>query len=386
MRHFCDFNQLFLFKNPLKMGRVSIVKIKKDNLYAGIVEAVKLAGGVNVRDKRVLIKPNLVEPRSPESGQITSPEVIGCLIRYCFEEGARRVIVGDGPSYYQSEKSLRECFTKTGISKVVERMKAKWVVFDDHSYRNFENFSRYTPSQFKISEFAFSEDIFINVAVMKTHFMATVTLTMKNLKGCLKREDKPKFHRNLAAAVVDLNKIISPPLNIIDATKIKKGPPLIIAGEKTLEVDAVTSSIMGFSPGEIEMLKIGFKEGLGEINPGKIEILGQNLQGVQMHFEAPSREIKEKFPALEIMAENACCGCMIPLISLLYEFKEKNKMQKYASLKIIAGEKERKIKNQRSEDILFVGDCTRKIARRNFVEGCPPDKEALRKALERFFL
>ncbi|MBM3118241.1 MAG: DUF362 domain-containing protein, partial [Chloroflexi bacterium] len=79
--------------------------------------------------------------------------------------------------------------------------------------------SPYTPDKFRITEFAFNCDKFINLPVLKTHYLTTVTLAMKNLKGCLKREDKPLFHhRDLNRAVVELCKIVKPTVNVIDCT------------------------------------------------------------------------------------------------------------------------------------------------------------------------
>ena len=45
----------------------------------------------------VLIKPNLVQPAAADSGQITSPQLLEAVGRYCLEAGARRVIIGEGP-------------------------------------------------------------------------------------------------------------------------------------------------------------------------------------------------------------------------------------------------------------------------------------------------
>jgi len=362
------------------LPKVSVVRIKKD-LYEGVASVIEKLGGIEVTDKRVLIKPNLVEPRSPKSGDITNPDVVEAIIRYCKNKGAKEIIIGEGPSYYQSETRLRECFTKTGISKVAERYGVQWFVFDDYPYRSFSNFSPYTPSEFRVSEFIFSVDVIINVPVMKTHFMSTVTLAMKNLKGCLKREDKPKFHRNLAKAVVELNKIVRPHLNIVDGTNIKNNPPVLVAGYDIVAVDSVASSIMGFKPSEIDMIKFGYEEGLGEMRLEKIEIEGEDLAGLKMNLETPSEEIKKKFPFIQLEVKGACCGCLIPILSSLSEM-EKERMTKH--LRLIAG-KENKIETEGRENIICIGDCTRKIKKGLFVGGCPPEKKKIKDALYKFF-
>lgn len=363
------------------MSKVSVVKLK-DDLEKGVALALEKAGFVGLSGKKVLVKPNLVEPRSPESGDITNPRVIEAIIKYCYEKGAQEVIVGDGPSYYQSETKLKDCFTRTGVSRVAEKLGARWVVFDDYSYRTFKNFSTYTPAEFRVSEFVFNCDVLINLPVMKTHFMSKVTLAMKNLKGCLKREDKPAFHRNLAKAVVQLNKIIRPQMNIVDGTLIKDNPPLLVAGSDIVAVDSVASSIMGFNPDEVEMIKFGFKEGLGEMNLDKIEIVGDPLSGIKMNLKTPAEIIKKKFPAIELLLDQACCGCLIPILSSLSELGEK-KENIDKTLKIVAG-KEKRIKG--GENTIFIGECTKNLKNKfYYIEGCPPEKENIKKVLEIFF-
>ena len=58
------------------MSRVSIVK-KRESLYATFVKAMEeLDVQPVVSGDYVLIKPNLVQPAAPGSGQITSPQVL----------------------------------------------------------------------------------------------------------------------------------------------------------------------------------------------------------------------------------------------------------------------------------------------------------------------
>ena len=192
------------------MVKVSIAKTEND-FYAAFTKVINDIGERLISPGDcVLIKPNLVEPAAPDSGQITSPKVIEAVARYCLDYGAARVIIGEGPSYYQPQSYLKECFTRTGVSEVADRLGIEWVLFDEHSYRTFKGVSDYTPDEFRVTEFAFTYDKFIDLPVLKTHYLTTVTLAMKNLKGCLKREDKPLFYRrDLNRAVVELCKIVT---------------------------------------------------------------------------------------------------------------------------------------------------------------------------------
>lgn len=99
------------------MAKVSIVKAEGD-FYAAFAKAISDIDGrlVNCGD-RVLIKPNLVMPAVPDSGEITNPAVIEAIARYCLDCGAARVIIGEGPSYYIPESCLRECFTRPVLAR-----------------------------------------------------------------------------------------------------------------------------------------------------------------------------------------------------------------------------------------------------------------------------
>ena len=49
-----------------------------------------------VRDKRVLIKPNLTTNMSAESGVTTHPYLVSAAARYLLDSGAAEVVIGEG--------------------------------------------------------------------------------------------------------------------------------------------------------------------------------------------------------------------------------------------------------------------------------------------------
>ena len=380
------------------MSRVSLVKTGSD-FYTSFAEVIDgVAGQLVVPGDCVLIKPNLVMPASPESGEITNPKVIEAVARYCLDCGAARVIIGEGPSYYIAESQLRRCFISTGVSEVAKRLGVEWVLFDDHSYRIFRQVSPYTPDEFRVTEFAFNCDKFINLPVLKTHYLTTVTLAMKNLKGCLKREDKPLFHnRDLARAIVDLCKIIKPTVNIIDCTakttvrqlgygytaeKIRSRVGLLIAGSDIVAVDAVGCAVMGIEPDRVPTVVLGAQEGLGENDLSRIDIQGGEIRQLKTKLEVPRQHIQKVFPLLDIKgAEKACSGCLIPVVSALL-LLEKQGARLSRPTAICMG-KNPKLPQDRA--LLLVGDCAllKDVDVCAQISGCPPTKEDVLNALLR---
>ncbi len=376
------------------MSKVAIVKAG-DDFHGAFIKALSAVGERPVsRGDQVLIKPNLYEPCAPDSGDVTNPKVVEAVARYCLEAGAARVIIGEGPSYYQSESHLRDCFTRPGISEVADRLGIEWILFDEHRYKTFKRISDATPDEFRVTEFAFSCDKLINVPVLKTHSQATVTLAMKNLKGCLKREDKPRFHnRDLNRAIVELNKIVRPTLNVIDATaktigsvgyssrKIQIGTPLLLVSTDVVAVDAVGSALMGLDPAEVPTVTLGAKAGLGEGDLTRIDIIGEELKRLKFKVKLPQEQIRQYFPRLEITGFNkACSGCVIPLISSLLELGERGARLKQP-LCIYVGE-EPQIAGDKA--YLLIGDCAclEGEDKAHQIEGCPPSREEVFKRLK----
>ncbi len=357
------------------MVKVSLTKPGKD-LDVAVTKAINELGQVVTPGDRVLIKPNLVTPEAPDSGRITSPNLIQAVARYCLEQGAARVIIGEGPGYYNRKADLKDCFTRTGVSEVAEGLGIEWVLFDDHSYRTFRNISDCTPEEFRVTEFVFNCDKLINLPVLKTHYLTTVTLAMKNLKGCLRWEDKPLFHQpDLSRAVVELNKIIRPTINIIDATNWP-GDRLLIASSDIVAVDAVGCALMGIDPMQVRTITLGAAAGLGEADITRIEIIGEELKLLKFKVKLPQEELRQSFPKLEIVgAEQACSGCLIPLISILMLLRERGvKMKRPLTIYLGKG-------HQISSDnpYLLIGDCAEAKEKEpsNKIAGCPPDREAM---------
>jgi len=374
------------------MSKVSITKTE-DDYYTAFVRAIdSTCERLVAPGDCVLIKPNLFRPESLDSGMIATTRLIEAAARYCLDYGATRVIIGEGPSYYQPQSLFRECFTHNGVSEVAKRLGIEWVIFDEHSYRTFRGISDYTPDEFRVTEFAFNCDKFINLPVLKTHYMTTVSLAMKNLKGCLKREDKPLFHQpDLSRAVVELCKIVRTSVNVIDCTPgsvvrqlgagyssgdRQSGGGLLIASPDIVATDAVGSALMGIDPAEVGTVTIGAAAGLGEGDLTRIDIVGEELTRLKFRVKLPQEQLRQDFPLLEIIgAERACSGCLLPLLSSLALLAERGtKLEK--PMGICLG------KNPQIPDDkawFLVGDCAQVEGRNelNWVGGCPPSCEEL---------
>src|SRR3989338_6333971 len=87
----------------LKMDpKVSIARAKtynQDEVFFAVRRAVDLLGGISdyvKKGERILLKPNVLSAKPPESGVDTHPEVLRAVARLVKEAGAE-VLVGDSP-------------------------------------------------------------------------------------------------------------------------------------------------------------------------------------------------------------------------------------------------------------------------------------------------
>ena len=362
------------------MSIIAIRQIKEDGLLPALVLLLQpFVPQLLLAGKSVLIKPNLVEPEHYTTGQTTNPKLVEAIIIWCRQQGAAKIAIGEGPSYFQPQSALRECFTQTGISDVAARQKVPWILFDEGPFRKFKNHSPLTPDTFHVSEHAFTWNHIINVPVPKSHYLTTVSIGMKNLKGFLQRCDKPAFHYagkdGIHGSVTALNLLIRPSLTIVDCTApVHTNNNFLLAGTDIVAVDAVTTALMGLNPRKIKTIQMGHAAGLGEMHVAKIDIQGDDLKNFKMNFEQPEDYLKRAFPGITLSAQSACSGCLIPLFSSLHRIEQEGGSIEDECAIFIGKDGFAKT----SKRMLFIGQCTKDLAGSNcLLSGCPPTKEEM---------
>jgi ferredoxin len=133
-------------------------------------------------------------------------------------------------------------------------------------------------------------DYLINIPKMKTHVLTGISCCIKNLYGYVVGAMKSRYHleakklKRLTQLWLDLYKYRTPDLNIVDGiVAMEGGGPThgeprdvrkIIAGKNGFEVDVVLTAMMGWDPKQIRKLTMAHEQGLGEIDPDKIDIQG----------------------------------------------------------------------------------------------------------------
>lgn len=257
-------------------------------LRQAVDRVVTLTGAkTSLRDRQILIKPNILAAVPPEMHVTTSPALVRAIVDATRAAGGQPA-VGDNPGGVE-RNSLRTaevcgifaasdgCFRN--LSEEVVEVKAS---------------NPYT-DKFFISKFILEAGYVINVPVFKTHMLTTLTGAVKNCFGYIAGTNKAKLHLaafsrgRFAHVLLDIYSIRVPDLHIVDALTVMDGNgpthgrvrPLgkIVAGLDGLAVDTVLSMMMGVDPAQIRLFQKAAeleKEGhppFGCYIPGEIRVL-----------------------------------------------------------------------------------------------------------------
>ena len=135
------------------------------------------------KGKRVLLKPNLVESHIGEIHVTTHPLVIRGAVEAFLNLGARQVIVGEGPG--NSRDSMR-VIEEIGLVDVLSEGQVPFVDLNNDDIYTVPNAGKYSPLKTLSLPVTLRDvDWIVSMPPMKTHHIAGVTLSMKNLFGVL---------------------------------------------------------------------------------------------------------------------------------------------------------------------------------------------------------
>jgi len=340
-----------------------------------------------VKGKRVLLKPNAGRVAAPESGITTNPQVVAAAIDV-FNDAGATVAVGESP--ITGFKAM-DAFEATGIASVARdrncplidmdaRDPIHWAIKDGIAIQSIEVCS-------EVAEY----DVIVSIPVMKTHIHTVVTLSVKNMKGCLWRRTKVDLHmlpkiegvdeRPLNIAIADLSSVLRPHLSIIDGTfgmeglgpsagNVKK-LDLVVAGLDPFAADAVSCSLMGFDVNDVPHLRMGANRGCGVIDIAKMHVSPSSWYELVSPFEPPPENLSIQFPGVTVLDEMSCSACQYSLLMFLKRFGDSifEHFPDQETVNIAIGKGHESV----PAGTLCIGNCTvEHKAEGVYVPGCPP--------------
>jgi len=140
----------------------------------------------------------------------------------------------------------------------------------------------------------------LHLPTVKTHGHSTTTGAVKNAFGGLLKEVRHFGHKYIHEVLVDLllmQRELHPGLFCVmdgtvcgdgagPRTMIPRIKNIILGSGDSVAIDAVAAKIMGFDPMSIPYLRMAHEMGLGVGNPAEIEVVGEDISGLDFGFEA----------------------------------------------------------------------------------------------------
>jgi uncharacterized protein (DUF362 family) len=225
-----------------------------------------------------------------------------------------KTLLADG----YSKELIHGCHNRTVVvsAKRGEIANKHKTVTDRHALRNIhlyegEEWVRYEPkAKMLVLDTIYPEGIFIpkrmigeniiHLPTMKTHVFTTMTGAMKNAFGGLLFEKRHWTHSVIHETLVDLlaiqKEIHSGLFAFMDGTFAGDGPgprcmrvhvkDTILASHDQVAIDAIAARMMGFDPMGIPFIRLAHEQGLGCGNPREINLVGDDIGGVNFRFSA----------------------------------------------------------------------------------------------------
>jgi uncharacterized protein (DUF362 family) len=140
----------------------------------------------------------------------------------------------------------------------------------------------------------------IHMPTLKTHVFTTTTGAMKNAFGGLLQENRHWTHAVIHETLVDLlaiQKEIHPGLfAVMDGSIAGDGPGpramrpqianLLLASNDMVAIDATAARLMGIDPMSLKYIRLAHEAGLGVGDPKEIEMVGDDVSDVNLHFSS----------------------------------------------------------------------------------------------------
>jgi uncharacterized protein (DUF362 family) len=259
-----------------------------DDYGKNALQAIELLGGIErfvPKNSRVAILANV---QSSHPGAFTSPAVLGAAIRVCRQAGAKEINL-------VSWQTLKN-WESTGLARLVTEEGAglKLVERDEANFKPVPIAAGKALTEARILNVFFEHDVFINMPVTKDHAGNKFTGTMKNLMGINSPANNRTFHKenwqtdssaieHLDQSIADLNTVVKPALNLVDATEFitTNGPfgpgeiikpKKVVAGVDRVAIDAYCAALWGLKGEDIVMIKRGQEHGLGRHDLKKVKV------------------------------------------------------------------------------------------------------------------
>ena len=283
-----------------KRSRVAILNAQQ---YSQQLDQILAAGlrlfPIDVRGKRVLLKPNLVA-YIPGDAINTHPLLVLAAAESFRRLGAKSVLVAEGPGH---QRDTQLVLSQSGYEQSLRDERIRFVDLNRDELIRTPLRASFTGMKYLwLPRTVLESDFLVSMPKIKTHHWSGVTLSMKNIFGVVPgaRYGWPKniLHwRGIQESILDLCATV--PIHFVIADGIVamegNGPlngtprPLgkIVLADDPVAADATCARLMGFEPERIGHIREGSRF-LGNASPALIDQVGETANAPATPFQVVS--------------------------------------------------------------------------------------------------
>jgi uncharacterized protein (DUF362 family) len=300
-REFHPTAQQLAMKRPGRsiVGIVACESYEED-LFKKLKEHLKDLQLPDLKNKTVLIKPNMVEFR-PDRPVTTNAAMIGAAAQLADYLGAKEIIVGEGPGHFRDTEYLLDA---TGFGAMCKKLGLRFVDLNLDDLEKLPNTNGVTAApHFFLPRTIVAADVVLSLPKLKTHHWVFMTASMKNLFGTVpgRKYGWPKnflHHNGINGSIIDLMHLVKPSIALVDGIIAMEGDGPIngrtkqagfmVIGSDCAAVDATCARAISLDPFEALYLRMA-DQVVGNVKADQIDLVGAPLPSVTKQFVmAPS--------------------------------------------------------------------------------------------------
>lgn len=327
-----------------------------ENVIAKVNSGIEKLGGWDKFVKpgnTVLLKVNLIGPKSSDSAAVTHSEFVRALTRILKNIGCTVWIGDSSGGAIAGIAPTAQSFKVAGYDKVALEEGAIIKNFDREGVFEVQPKDNNKEKMY-LAKPLFDADVVINLPKLKTHSAAIYTGSVKNVFGCIPGLRKAMYHK-MAPEKEDFGEILA---DIHEGTKFNlhimdgiismqgEGPTAgtayeankILISSDPLALDAVAINMLGMTIDDISVLSAARKRSLGESNLDKIKIDGdynyipqlkdyklpKNFKSTKQKNSKAVIKVIDFFKTKPVINNNKCKKCNMCVESCPMEAIDKN--------------------------------------------------------------
>ncbi|MFP3896344.1 MAG: DUF362 domain-containing protein [Anaerolineales bacterium] len=295
------------------MEKHRVALIKGDDRYRNIRQAleaidedIELAG-----KQRVLVKPNFVSIH--RSLAATHADAVRAVLDFLRKKGVEKVTLAEGPAMGSFQQGLKN----HNYLPLLEDYDLEIVDLNKDESVDVGLYSRSMhPIKLPVARTIVESDYRISVGPPKTHDIAIVTLSLKNMAFGSLTGRKSRAHQGHQGIHLNLYKLayhVAPELSVIDGFQAMEGDgpvggdpvdwQMAVASTDFVAADSLTAQLMGFDMEDVGYIYYCHLKGLGHGDREAMEMVGNaTFDQVYREFKphhSYGRQLNWKIPNVE---------------------------------------------------------------------------------------